>query len=246
MSDRPCQPAVDPDILTGDIGSFIAGQIGNQTGDFIGPAITAHRDALAPVVLFRKTVDETGKDVVHPYVLRRELVGKEFREAGKSGTEHTGSRKHRVGLEGGKGGDVEDRPASLIRHDRGNDPARAYDIHQVVVHSPMPVLVGNFQDVTLGTMTRRIYKNINLAISFQRLFNKRLQILRLKIGACVSEAAKLLGKRLAFSRRLQDRDFHAISGKAARSVGAHSGPACCNQGNFCVGHVQLLFGFVPS
>src|ERR671917_785904 len=112
-SNRARDAAVDPDVLAGDVAGSIGGKEGDELRDFLGPAVSSHRDALAELLALRQAVDEAGQHVVHADILGRVAVGEQLREGGEPRAEYAGGREDGVGLEGGEGRDVDDRARAL-------------------------------------------------------------------------------------------------------------------------------------
>jgi para-nitrobenzyl esterase len=79
VSDRAREPAVDADVLAGDVGGPFRSQEGNGRRDLLAPAVPLHRDGVAARVALGQAVDPPGQDVVHadvfPGVRIREDLG---------------------------------------------------------------------------------------------------------------------------------------------------------------------------
>src|SRR5690606_36734795 len=91
------------------------------------------------------------------------FVGEHFGEGGQAGAEHAGGGEQRLGLEGGVGRDVDDRPAALLAHDGRDQPGDADHVQQVVFHAQVPVGVGNVQQLALGAVPGAVDHRVDAA-----------------------------------------------------------------------------------
>src|SRR6266478_3331972 len=138
-SDRSRYPAIDADVLAGDVAGAVGDQERHRLRHLGDPAVTLHRDRVPPGLALRQAVEEAGQHVVHADVPCCVFVGVEFGEAGKPGAQHAGDRKGGIGLEGGIGRDIDEGAAALLLHDGRHQPCHVDDVEQDHVETLMPV-----------------------------------------------------------------------------------------------------------
>mgnify|MGYP001792116300 CR=1 FL=1 len=83
-SNRAGDPPVYPNVLPGDVGRTIGRQQRDQLGNLFRSAIAPHRNPVKKILLFRQTVDEAGKHVVHADVLSCIFVCEQLGVRGKT------------------------------------------------------------------------------------------------------------------------------------------------------------------
>lgn len=82
--------AINTDVLSCDICPTFGRQKCDDTGDFSQRvAVSAHGDHRPKLLLFGKAVDETGQNIIHPYILCSIFVSKQLCEACQSCPHHT-------------------------------------------------------------------------------------------------------------------------------------------------------------
>src|SRR5919108_1450259 len=73
-SNRPRDPAIDANVLSGDVASFRREQKADCFCDLVHRAITSHGDSSFTFFYFDQTVNESRHQVIHPNSLGSVLI----------------------------------------------------------------------------------------------------------------------------------------------------------------------------
>ena len=163
-------------------------------------------------------------------------VGVELRERREAGAEDATRGEDGVGLEGGEGGDVDDRSSTLRLHDRSDEPRGADHVEEVDVHAGVPLLIGELEHGRARPVGGAVDESIDPAPARHRAVDESLEVVVRLVGTGDAEAAELGGQRLPLARGGQHGNVEAVCGKASRSAGTDAASAGRDDRNLTLAH----------